>query len=192
MRSRSHGKCKVCKSEYIKRSITHKTCSVECSLIYIESEKKKAYRKEHIKRTVDLYTRSDWIRMAQIEVNRYVRIRDQLAGHRCICCNEPLDFDGSQVDAGHWRSTGSAPHLRFDTFGNISAQRKHCNRWRAGRAMDQEPIIRERWGDDVADAILADQQSRKWSIAELIEIRGGFRQWANELKRQAKKYPTEQ
>lgn len=189
MKSRKQSKCKVCKSEYIKRSITHKTCSVECSIIYIEAEKKKSYRKEYIYKKTQSYTRTDWIRFAQTEVNRYVRIRDQIAGHKCICCNELLNWSGSQVDAGHWRSTGSAPHLRFDVFGNINAQRKHCNRWRAGRAMDQEPIIRGRWGNEIADAILADQQSRKWTIPELIEIRDGFREWANELMREAKKYP---
>ena len=38
---------------------------------------------------------------------------------------------GGAYDCGHYRSTGSAAHLRFDER-NAHAQRKVCNRWGAG------------------------------------------------------------
>src|SRR3546814_4920656 len=83
-------------------------------------------------------TRSDWTKKAQIAFNKFIRLRD--ARKPCICCGKPLTdgaLTGGGYDAGHYRSTGSAPHLRF-IEDNCHAQRKQCNQWGAGRAVRSE------------------------------------------------------
>jgi hypothetical protein len=188
-------KCKVCKEVYIKSRPLQTVCSPICALQLAQIKRERDARKDAAqdrKSTREALakhkTRNDYIREAQKEVNRFVRLRDRLAGVTCICCSRPLTWDKpNSVDAGHYRSTGSAPHMRFDTFGNISAQLVHCNRWKGGRSLEQVSRIRKRYGQVVLDAIDSDQCSRKWTIDELVEIAHGFRQWANEL---AKKDPA--
>jgi hypothetical protein len=183
-------KCKVCKAIYDRVRPMQVCCSVPCALTLAQGKREKAERVAYRVAKESLKTRGDYIKEAQKEVNRYVRIRDRIAGVPCICCGKYLDWNKpNNIDAGHYRGTGSAVHMRFDTFGNINAQLVHCNRYRAGRALDQAPRIAKRWGRDVLDAIDSDQSSRKWTIPELIEIKEGFRSWANELEREAKKCP---
>ncbi len=78
-----------------------------------------------------LKSRGDHMREAQQAFNEFIRARDQAAGHHCISSGKPLDWSGNAVDAGHYRSVGSAPHLRFDER-NCHAQSKQDNRFLLG------------------------------------------------------------
>ena len=79
-------------------------------------------------------TRSEWIREAQTAFNAYVRWRDR--HEACISCGKhrPEKFGGN-YDAGHFRSRGSAPHLRYHLW-NVHKQCVHCNRYRSGAVSD--------------------------------------------------------
>jgi hypothetical protein len=118
-------------------------------------------------------TRSQWIKEAQHEFNRYIRFRD--SGQPCICCGMPLGDQryGGSYDAGHYRSIGSAPHLRFDER-NVHAQRKQCNLWGAGRAIDYRMGLIARLGQGVVDSIESDQSERKYTIDELKAIKSEY------------------
>ena len=125
-------------------------------------------RKEAIKTIPDL------IKEAQREFNAYIRARD--ADQLCICCGNPLGTGevGGAFDCGHYRSTGSAPHLRFDER-NAHAQRKVCNRWGAGRAVDYRIGLVARIGLAAVEALESDNSSKKWTREELIAIRDKYR-----------------
>lgn len=135
-------------------------------------------RKEAIK------TIPDYIKEAQIAFNAYIRARD--ADKPCICCGRPLgDGDvGGAFDCGHYRSTGSASHLRFNE-DNAHAQRKQCNRWGAGRAVDYRMGIIHRIGLAAVEALEADNTTRKWTREGLIEVRDTYRAKLKELKGRA-------
>lgn len=132
-------------------------------------------RKEAIK------TIPDYIKEAQIAFNAFIRARD--ADKPCICCGRPLgDGDvGGAFDCGHYRSTGSASHLRFNE-DNAHAQRKQCNRWGAGRAVDYRLGLIERIGLQRVESLEADNAPRKWLREELIYIRDRYRAKLKELK----------
>lgn len=132
-------------------------------------------RKEALKRIPDL------IREAQVEFNAYIRLRD--AHLPCICCGRPLGDGevGGGYDSGHYRSTGSAPHLRFDER-NAAAQRKQCNRYGAGRAVDFRVGLIARIGREAVEALEADNAVRKWTREELIAIRAHFKAKRKELE----------
>ena len=88
----------------------------------------------------------------------------------------PLESDsiGGCFDAGHYRSVGSAPHLRFDER-NVHGQRKQCNRYGSGRAVDYRVGLIQRIGLEVVEALEADQQPKHYSIEDLIELRDKYR-----------------
>lgn len=136
-------------------------------------------RKEAIK-TIPQLTRE-----AQLAFNAYIRARDQAAGHDCISSGRPLDWSGNAVDAGHYRSTGAAPHLRFNE-DNCHAQSKHDNQFLAGNAIDYRIRLIGRIGLERVEALEANNEIRKWTREELIAIRDHYRA----LNKQAKKEPT--
>lgn len=184
MRSRSHGKCKVCKSEYIKRSITHKTCSIECSIAYIESEKKKLNNRIYKQDKEKLKTLSDYKREAQQAVNAWVRWRDRNLG--CISCDKPATWSG-QWHAGHYLSRGANPALALNE-SNIHRQCSVCNNWLSGNQQAYRSRLIERIGIDKVEWIEGPHEPAKLSRDDLVKIRDDYRM----RLRQAKKYPTEQ
>jgi hypothetical protein len=124
---------------------------------------------------------------AQAAFNGYIRERDQAAGHGCICCPNPLDWGtvgvrGHAVDAGHYRSTGSAPHLRFNA-DNCHAQRVVCNRHGSGRAVDYRLGLIARIGLARVEALESDNSPRKFTRDELRQIRDHYRAKARELRK---------
>lgn len=145
-----------------------------------EQEAKKAARKADKAKREKLKTRSDWMKEAQREFNRYIRFRD--SGKPCISCGAVLlpGGVGGGYDCGHFRSVGSAPHLRFSE-GNAHGQCKRCNRYGSGMHSDYRIGLIERLGSLAVDQIEADQTDRKYTIEDLREIRDKYRKMANEL-----------
>jgi hypothetical protein len=133
-------------------------------------------RKAALKRIPDL------LKETQIACNAYIRERDR--DLPCICCARPLGAVvgvGGAYDAGHYRSVGSAPHLRFDER-NIHAQRKDCNRYGAGRAVDYRIGLIQRIGLEAVESLESDNGTHKWTRDELTAIRDTYKQKLKELK----------
>ena len=86
------------------------------------------------------------------------------------------------MDAGHYRSTGSADHLRFDE-DNCHAQRSDCNRYGAGRAVDYRIGLIGRIGLERVEALEARNDTTKWTREGLREIRDTYRAKAKELEK---------
>lgn len=178
--------CRICKATYQKARMEQIVCSIACARrIPIDARNtiraaEKADRAKTKARREAVKTRSDWIKDAQREFNTYIRLRD--AGRACICCGQPLGVSevGGKYDCGHYRSVGSAPHLRFDER-NAHGQNKQCNRYGAGRAVDYRRGLIARLGAETVDALEADQATRKYSIDDLKAIRDKYRQMAKEL-----------
>lgn len=167
-------KCKVCRSLFVPRSITHKACGQGCALVVAEGERKAQERKADRVRKQALKTRGDHVAEAQVAFNAYIRKRDQLAGYACISSGLPLDWSGNNVDAGHYRSRGSAPHLRFDER-NCHAQSKQQNRYASGNATDYRIGLINRYGMAFVEALEADQTPRRYTVDELIAIKIEYR-----------------
>ncbi|MNL72197.1 Bacteriophage Lambda NinG protein [compost metagenome] len=81
---------------------------------------------------------------------------------------------GGAYDAGHYRSRGSASHLRFDE-ANCHAQRKHCNRYGAGRAVDYRIGLIARIGLPEVERLEADNSVCKWTRDELVAIKNHYK-----------------
>ena len=120
------------------------------------------------------------IATAQTAFNAFIRARD--SGKPCICCGQPLALEaiGGGFDCGHYRSTGSASHLRFHE-DNAHGQRKQCNRYGAGRAVDYRIGLIQRIGIERVDALECSNAPHKWQREELIQITQTYRQKLKEL-----------
>ena len=140
-------------------------------------------RREDKVRRQKVKTRGDWIKDAQTAFNAYIRARD--ADKPCICCGKPLkshdSISGHNVDAGHYRSVGSAPHLRYDER-NCHAQLVVCNRYGAGRAVDYRLGLIARIGLEAVEALEADQTPRRYTVEELQAIKKHYAALVRELK----------
>lgn len=172
--------CRVCKQLFQPSRPLQTVCGPECAIEQAKFKRAKAERiaevaaRKVIKIKLDnLKTRSDWMKEAQQAFNQYIRTRDQVAGHACISSGRPLDWSGNNVDAGHYRSTGSAPHLRFDER-NCHAQSKHDNRYLSGNAVDYRIGLIARIGLAEVEALEADQDPRKYSIDDLKAIKANY------------------
>ena len=179
-------RCKVCRKEFDPRLPMQSVCSPACALLLAQSKRAKAEKAERVKqRKADkakrekMKSKGKLVAEAQAEFNAYIRLRDQ--GKPCICCGRPTAGSPNSVDAGHYRSRGSAPHLRFDER-NCHAQLKQCNRYHFDVAGYRAGLI-ERIGLDEVLALEADQTPRRYSADDLRAIRDEYRRKARELKR---------
>lgn len=181
--------CKVCKAVFKPFLSTAKVCSPDCARSLAVSIRGKAEKVAQVKeRKADkvkresLKRRSDWIAEAQAAFNLFIRTRD--AGLPCICCGRNGDSRngvGGTWDAGHYRSRGSAPHLRFDER-NVHAQLKQCNRYDSGNVVGYRMGLIARIGQEALDALEADQEPRRHTIDDLREIKREYTAKAKELK----------
>ena len=181
----------ACRGSFVPQRLGQAVCSPKCALATVEVQKAKekkslaqAGRRDIKVRKEALKTRGDHIREAQQAFNEYIRTRDQAAGHLCISSGKPLDWSGNAVDAGHYRSVGSAPHLRFDER-NCHAQSKQDNRFLSGNAVDYRIGLIARIGQDAVDALEADKSVRKYTIEEIKAIKAEYRAKTRKLKEKA-------
>ncbi|MBN4165073.1 recombination protein NinG [Pseudomonas fulva] len=188
-------KCRApgCGKPFHPTMTTQRVCSPACALAMAKDPKlqkvaakaiTKQKRQDLQERREKLKTKGEHLREAQAAFNAYIRERDRVAGYACISSGRPLDWNGNAVDAGHYRSTGAAPHLRFDE-NNCHAQSKHDNRYLSGNVAEYRLGLIQRIGLAAVEALEADQEPRRYTIEDLQAIKGLYRQKLRDLKRAA-------
>jgi hypothetical protein len=174
--------CAMCPREFIPRSSFATVCSQRCAMRKLKADKTKE-REAFRERREAIKTIPQLIKEAQHAFNAYVRERDRQAGHRCISSGRVLDWSGNGVDAGHYRSVGSASHLRFNE-NNCHAQSKHDNQWKSGNAVDYRIGLIQRIGLEAVEALEADNTPHKWTREELIAIRATYKAKLKQLEKE--------
>ena len=174
--------CKNCGEKFIPFRSTAICCSYSCATQWVAARKEKLKKQEAKverqltkERKEKLKTRNDWIKETQVAFNAFIRERDK--DKPCICCGKPLGESqvGGGFDCGHYRSTGSAPHLRF-CEDNAHGQTKFCNRYRAGNAVDYRLGLIQRIGLERVEKLEADNEPKKWTIEQLKELKQYYNQ----------------
>lgn len=179
--------CKVCKEDYQKLRPLQKVCSPACAMKHarMTAEKKeaveaKADRAKTKQKLEAMQGLPELKKKAQTAFNAYIRARD--AGKPCISCGKPLSNEPNTFDAGHYRSVGSAPHMRY-VEDNCHGQCKHCNNYLAGNHVAYRLGLIERIGLATVELIERDQTVRKYTREGLIEIARHYRESARKLKK---------
>lgn len=165
--------CKMCREPFQPRSMTHVCCSIRCSVEFARAKRERKERKELREARQKAKTRSQWVKEAQAAANAYVRARD--AGKPCISCGSmPEQKYGGTMDCGHYRSTGSAPHLRFN-LKNMACQCVKCNRYLGSNTVEYRKGLIARIGVAEVEKLEQNNHPAKFSVEYLKRVRDVFR-----------------
>lgn len=161
-------KCPICRHPATERFGLKLFCGFEHAAEWAKNAQDKRRAKEKTEaRRIDmeklksLKTRSDWLREAQAIFNKYIRMRD--AQKNCISCGGEL---GTKYDAGHYRSVGGHPELRFVEI-NVHAQCVRCNQHLSGNLINYRKGLLIRIGQEKLDWLEGPQQPLKLTIPEI-------------------------
>ena len=174
-------KCKECKTPFTPVRSMQSVCGPSCAMKVARKVVEKKDKKETKLKLDALQTKPQLVKKAQTAFNAYIRARD--AGKPCISCDKPLDGGPNTFDAGHYRSVGSAPHMRF-TEDNCHGQCKHCNNWLAGNHVEYRKRLLERIGEHQLELLEADSTLRKYTKEGLEEIARHYRAEARRLAKE--------
>ena len=156
-------------------------CAASYAMVKSIKQKQKKAKARMNKMRAEVKGLGHWKHQTQKVINGYVRARDK--GKSCISCDKlegDLSTDalhGSVWDAGHYRSVGSEPSLRFD-LRNINGQCRNCNGYRGGRKLDQQPHIIERYGHSRLDWLDGNHEAKHYTIEQLARMRKVIRKRA--------------
>ena len=185
-------RCANCKAHYLpgpNAQPFEKWCSIDCAVALSRAAQDKARERkrlrearEHRERKIALKPRTKWLQEAQVAFNSYIRARD--AGKPCISCGtaEQERWRASHFDAGHYRSTGSAPHMRFNVF-NCYSQCVRCNRDLSGNAVEYRKNLARRISVQRLFRVEHDQELRSFDIVYLRRIKSVFAKRARHITR---------
>jgi hypothetical protein len=144
-------------------------------VIAAESAKAKQVRKEYRAEKQKMKSRADWLREAQAAFNRYIRLRDH--DKPCISCGR--NHQG-QWHAGHYRSVGACPELRFEEL-NVHKQCAPCNDHLSGNIVEYRRGLIERIGIDRVEWLEGNHEAKKYTIEEIRAIKAEYTRKAKEV-----------
>lgn len=158
-------RCKECKQKFISKRFLQKTCdNIACALAYSRKQTQIEWKKEKKVLKDKLKTKSDYQKDLQKEVNYFIRQRDK--DKPCISCSKPLI---GKFDAGHYRSQGGNPELRFNEL-NIFGQCVRCNQHLHGNLIDYRIGLIKRIGVEKVEWIESKHEPQHYTIEELKEM----------------------
>ena len=172
-------KCKFCGDEYEPRNSMQSVCSPDCAYRLVEQKNiKKAAKaikdkerelRKHLKESKErLKTKGQLAKEAQAAFNKYVRLRDK--DLPCISCGR---HHQGQYHAGHYRSVGSSPHLRFNLWNNHK-QCSACNNHLSGNLINYRMNLIKKIGQEKVDWIESANFSNKYTIENLKRLKKIF------------------
>lgn len=174
-------KCAIkgCKNRFKPRNLTHKACGPDCALALAQAERQRLDAKQTRERKQAMKTRADWLKEAQTAFNAWIRARD--AHLPCISCGKQ---HGEAWDAGHYRSVGAQPALRFHE-DNVHKQCVPCNQHKSGNAVEYRLGLIARIGSDRVAYLEREHLPAKFTIEDAKAIKAEYVARLKALKEQA-------
>ena len=171
-------KCKSCGKLFTQFNSLAVVCSVDCSIQYAkdnnvqERTRRALYKiaKERVK------TRSEYLRDAQTAFNAFIRERDK--NELCISCGR---YHDGQYHAGHYRSVGACPELRFCEL-NVHKQCSACNNHKSGNIVEYRINLVKKIGVEQVEWLEGSHEPKKYTIEQIKKIRAEYQLKLKELK----------
>ena len=161
-------------------------CSPDCAVVIVRAKQateRKSFeqreRREIKARKEKLKSRADHLKETQAVFNEWVRLRD--ADLPCISCGR---HHQGKYDAGHYRTVGSSPALRFEPL-NCHKQCVPCNNHKSGDIVNYRINLVHRIGAEKVDWIEGPHEPQRYTIEQLKEIKAHYRALIRELKGRA-------
>lgn len=203
MISTKPNRCKHCRERMppeLAHHVLHKDCMDAYAEAFVAKKKAKAAKEQKARQRVEkamdrkrkeaLKPIKKLIAEVQVVFNQYIRLRD--SEQPCISCDEtdPPMTVGGQWDAGHFKSRGAYPELRFDE-DNCHKQCKGCNGGskHPGKARtvakNYEERLLLRIGAERVDRLNGPHDLKKWTRPELIALKAHYAARLKQLKESA-------
>ena len=175
-------KCRACGEWFHAYNTLHRACSPRCAMDVVRMDAEKEQKRDTRRRKQTLKSKGELRKEAQTEFNAYIRERD--LRKPCISCGRtPGQAYGGTMDAGHYRSTGSCPELRFSEW-NCYAQCVYCNRHLSGNAIEFRIGLRQRIGDAALEWLEQEHPPTKYTKEDYRRIKAEYRAKRRELQKE--------
>ncbi|MDI2589849.1 recombination protein NinG [Pseudomonas sp. 681] len=182
-------RCPSCRVMFTAARDSQVVCGeIECAIAHGQSEKgrestRKALadfeRREIEVRKEKLKSRAEHLKDTQVAFNAWVRARD--AELPCISCGR---HHQGKYDAGHYRTVGSNPTLRFEPL-NCHRQCSPCNTRLSGNIVNYRIELVKRIGAEQVDWLEGPHEPKKYTVEELKAMTADYRAKTRELKGRA-------
>lgn len=178
-------KCKnpACGISFPPQRLGQAVCSPTCGLAIKDVNQEKARkslaqieRREIKVRKEKLKSRADHLREAQAAFNEWIRLRD--ADRPCVSCGRHHE---GQYHAGHYRSVGANPELRFEPL-NVWKQCAPCNTHLSGNLVNYRLSLLQLIGEAQVEWLEGPHSARKYTVDEIKTIKADYRALTRELK----------
>ena len=167
-------KKKIKKDESVKK-IGLSNVHEGCISLFIDKHRQKAQKARtaslsSLEKTSEEVKRKKSITFTQSIFNRSVRASWADKKGMCICvtCGVSGNWEGSNIESGHYKTVGGWDHLRFDRR-NIYPQCKRCNHYGQFPADIFEKYVRKHLGDEEHDKMLKDRTGKKHDLKKIRE-----------------------
>ncbi|MCF5691133.1 recombination protein NinG [Pseudomonas sp. PA-1-2A] len=179
-------KCSVssCKASFIPRESFQTWCSPDCAVAIArdrQQRKRKALaqveRREIKVRKEKLKSRAGHLKDTQHAFNAWVRARD--AALPCVSCGRHHE---GQYHAGHYRTVGANPELRFEPL-NAWKQCAPCNNHLSGNLINYRISLLQRIGEEKVAWLEGPHEAKKYTVEELKAMTAEYRAKTRELKK---------
>jgi len=194
MKIPNHRNCKICKKRFKPATLYEWWCSEEHKEDLIkelaekgrqkriqEQERQQKETTQQEKRTLKIRKLavkplSYFAKQAQTEFNAYIRERD--ASLPCISCGR---FHDGQYHAGHYRTVGANPELRFRE-ANCHKQCAPCNNHLSGNIENYTPAIIAKIGKAAYQQLMGPHEAVRYRREEYERIRDEYKAKRKALK----------
>jgi hypothetical protein len=177
---------KTCRASFVPKVSFQSWCSPDCAVVIARDKREKKRkslasieRREIKVRKEKLKNRADHLREAQATFNEWVRLRD--ADRPCISCGRHHE---GQYHAGHYRSVGANPELRFEPL-NVWKQCAPCNTHLSGNLVNFRISLLQEIGAEKVEWLEGPHELRKYTVEEIKTIKAEYRAKTRELKKEA-------
>jgi len=169
-------KCKVCREIFQPERQMQPCCSIKCAIAKVQIDKSAKFNQETKLKKESIKSKAQWLREAQKEFNTYIRLRD--SDKPCISCQRHHE---GQYHAGHYRSVGACPELRFNEL-NVWKQCAPCNNHLSGNIGEYRINLVKMIGVDKVEWLEGKHEPLKLSIDDAKNIKAEYKLKQKELK----------
>lgn len=178
--------CKHCRTKYKTVRPLQIACSIPCAIELekkrkekLAKQKEKDDRKAHREAKEKVKSKGEHAKEAQRIFNTWIRLRDQ--GQPCISCGTTADV---QMCAGHYRTVGANPELRFEPL-NVHLQcNRNCNMGLSGNILGYRPRLIEKIGLEAVEWLEGPHEPKRYTIADLQAIKAEYREKIRAMKKE--------
>ena len=171
-------KCRSCKELFQPWVTTAVACSVPCAIAITRVAAAKVVSKDLKQRRQAAKTLGQLHKEAQPFFNKYIRLRDQ--GQPCISCQR---HHQGQYHAGHYRSVGGSPELRYNE-SNCHLQCSVCNNHLSGNAIDYRINLINKIGIKAVELLEGPNDPAKYTREDIQGIKAKYRLMTKQLEDQ--------